>query len=187
MLIARLKKETNIVEYLIYMFQIEDIIRSFQFDLTTINENIVQQFDQPDEVKEEIKAWYQALIKEMKDEGCEKKGHINRLRQVINGLQVLHQTLLTTIQDKQYQSLFDEAKPALDELIKRSGGVGASNEVEIALNGVYGLLVLRLKKQTVASSTEEDLSKVSNLLAHLAHQYQQMKVGNLKLPQEKSN
>lgn len=187
MLIARLKKETNIVEYLIYMFQIEDIIRSFQFDINRIDQNIVQQFDQPNEVKAEIKAWYLQLIKEMQEEGCEQKGHINQLRKIIDGLQVLHQTLLTTIQDKKYQTLFDDAKPILDELIKRSGGVGARNEIELALNGVYGLLVLRLKKQTIASATEEDLSKVSALLAQLAHQYQQMKIGNLRLPQEKSN
>jgi len=47
MLISREKRRSNIVEYLLYMYQIEDIIRSFQFDITQIDANVVQRFDQP--------------------------------------------------------------------------------------------------------------------------------------------
>lgn len=187
MLIAKLKKETNIVEYLIYMFQIEDIIRSFNFDLNKIDEAVVQKFEQPKKVKDQIRAWYEQLIKDMQTQGIEQTGHLEELKSTMQGLDILHQTLLTTIQDKQYQELFETAKPALADLVRKSGGKHHDNEVEIALNGIYGLLVLRLKQQRVASSTEEELGKVSAMLARLAHQYQQMKMGKLSLSQEKFN
>lgn len=187
MLIAKLKKETNIVEYLIYMFQIEDIIRSFDFDMEKIDTAIVQKFDQSEEVKVQIKKWYQELVNDMRSEGIEKTGHLKELKSIIKGLDVLHQTLLTTIQDQNYQELYESAKSALAELVRKSGGKTHDSEIEIALNGIYGLLVLRLRQQPVAASTEEELSKVSALLARLAHQYQQMKMGKLSLSEEKFN
>ncbi len=64
MLIARLKKDTNIVEYIIYMFQIEDILRSVQFDESKLEQYIISQFDQNEEVLNEIRDWYKAIILE---------------------------------------------------------------------------------------------------------------------------
>ena len=176
MLIARLKKETNIVEYVLYMFQIEDIIRSFQFNFELIDQHIIQQFDQTEAVKKEIKSWYLELIQSMKSENIEKTGHLKSLNETISGLDVLHKTLLTTIQDKKYQELYDQAKSPMQELVRKSGGKGTSHEVEIALNGLYGLLVLRLKKETVSNQTQEEMAKISALLAHLNFQYFQIKM-----------
>jgi hypothetical protein len=187
MLIASLKKETNIVEYVLYMYQIEDIIRSFQFNLDLIDQHIIQKFDQDEEGKGKIRAWYIALIRSMKTEGIEKMGHLGELKETINGLNVLHQTLLTTIQDKKYQEMYEAVKSPMQELVKRSGAKGASNEIEIALNGLYGLLVLRLKKKEIGSQTQEEMAKISTLLAHLNHQFFQMKMGKLSLTEEKQN
>lgn len=187
MLIARVKKETNIVEYLLYMFQIEDIIRSLKFDIDQIDRLIVQEYDQPEKVKQEVKAWYQELIREMQSEAILQSGHLKRLTEIIDGLYVLHQTLLTTIQDKKYQKFYEMAKTPLKELVQRSGGKSFTNEIEIALNGMYGLLVLRLKKENISEETNTEMVKISQMLAHLAHQYQQMKMGKLNLSDEKNN
>ena len=88
MLIAKLKKETNIVEYILYMYQIEDIIRSFQFDLKLIDQHIVQQFDQNETVKAEIKDWYAGMINGMKFQEIEKTGHLNDLKETIHTILV---------------------------------------------------------------------------------------------------
>ena len=181
MLIAKLKKETNIIEYVLYMFQIEDIIRSLKFNLELIYQHIVQQLEQSDEVKLQIKRWYAGLIEQMKSQGIEKAGHLESLKETISGLNVLHTTLLTTIQDKKYQEMYEEVKTAMQELVKRSGSRGTNNEIEIALNGLYGLLVLRLKKENVGAETAEEMAKISTMLAHLNYQYFQMKMGKLSL------
>ena len=77
MLIAEEKKKTNIAEYILYMWQIEDIIRSSKFDLEQINTNIISKFDAPSEVKYDMKLWYRNLIEQMMKEGISEKGHLS--------------------------------------------------------------------------------------------------------------
>jgi hypothetical protein len=187
MLIAKEKKESNIFEYLLYMYQIEDIIRSFQFNLTMIDASIVQQFEQSEAVKMQIKDWYAGLIEQMKTQSIEQKGHLASLKVIIADLQGLHQLLLTTYQDQEYLKLYDAAKPELKALVLKSGGQNLSNEVDVALHGVYGLLVLRLKRQTISEQTEVAMSKITSFLAHLANRYHQRKDGKLKFSEEKKN
>ena len=186
MLIARIKKETNIAEYIIYMWQIEDIIRSYQFDHQKIEKEIVSQFEQSDKVKQEISNWYKNLILDMKEQGIEKSGHLQELTEIVRGMNVLHNTLLTTIQDKKYQGFYDEAKPSIDELVKRLKG-DFQNEIQASLNALYGLLLLRLKGEKISASTNEAMEAISRMLAHLAFQYNQMKMGKLDISVEKRN
>ncbi|MEQ8907626.1 MAG: DUF4924 family protein [Vicingaceae bacterium] len=187
MLIARVKKETNIVEYVLYMYQIEDIIRSFQFDFKAIERSIISQYDQKDEVKLEIKQWYASLIQQMKEQGIEKDGHLAFLNETVKGLQVLHKSLLTAFQDDEYKKLYDAAKPALEDLMRKSEDKLKGDEMAAALNGLYGLLVLRLKKQKIAAETEQAMGDISKLMARLAQQYNEMKMGKLRFPDEQNN
>ena len=63
MIIAKQKRKENIAEYLLYMWQVEDLIRANHFDIDSIRRTVISQYDQPDEVKEEIARWYEELIK----------------------------------------------------------------------------------------------------------------------------
>ncbi len=47
MLIAREKRKTNIAEYILYMWEIEDLIRANGFDIDKIDRNIIRRFVQP--------------------------------------------------------------------------------------------------------------------------------------------
>jgi hypothetical protein len=187
MLIARVKKETNIIEYVLYMYQIEDIIRSFQFDLEKIDRAIVQEYDQSVKVKTEIKAWYADLIEKMQAENIQKTGHLEELSEIVNGLNVLHRSLLTTFQDKEYQQLYEQAANVLNDLKQKSDPTLKANEIAVCINGLYGLLVLRLKKQPIAEGTKIAMEHISKLMAKLAHQYNQMKMGKLQFPETLNN
>ena len=44
MFIAKQKRKENIAEYLLYMWQVEDIIRSMNCDIRLIDSNIVSQY-----------------------------------------------------------------------------------------------------------------------------------------------
>ncbi len=181
MLIAQEKKKTNIVEYLLYMYQIEDIIRSLNLEIALIEKHIVNQFDQPEKVKLEIKAWYEKLIQELRDEEKEGSGHLNRLIKEVNELQAFHSKLLTIYQDEEYKSLYQKAKPILVELVKKSAGANLINEIDVALNGIYGLLVLKLKGSSISESTSEAMLNISRLLAHLSFQFHKSRRGELDL------
>lgn len=187
MLIAQSKKESNIVEYLIYMYQIEDIIRSFQFDLSAIELNIISKYDQSPEVKEKIKSWYELLIAKMQNQQIERKGHLQELQVTIEELQHLHQQLLTTYQIELYVKLYEAAKPALKEIAVKSGSQKLKNEIDVALHAIYGLLVLRLKQEEIGKETQKAMQSISQFLAHLANYYKQVKEGKLKIPKSKNN
>jgi len=180
MLIAQLKKETNIAEYIIYMWQIEDIIRSYKFDLDRIEKEVVETYPQPDHVKVQIKQWYAELIDMMIEEGIQQSGHLSYINTDIKGLGILHQTLLTTIQDKQYKELYEAAKEHIAGLMQKSDGK-YMNEMEACLNGLYGLLLLRLKGMNISEGTKASMASISALLAHLVMQYNNMKMGKLSL------
>ena len=122
MLIAREKKKTNIAEYNIYMWQIEDIIRSNQFDLTQITDSIISRFDASTEVQYEMKFWYQNLIESMMKEGISDKGHLSETMKYVEELNNLHNSLLTTIQDAKYQETYIAAKGNINNFMIKSGG-----------------------------------------------------------------
>ena len=74
MIIARRKRKENIAEYLLYMWQVEDLIRANNFDMDSIRRTVVDRYDQPDDIKEEIAKWYEELIEMMRSEGVMEKG-----------------------------------------------------------------------------------------------------------------
>ena len=49
MIIASQKKKENIAEYLLYMWQIEDIIRAYGLDIDQIQKHIINSYYFPEE------------------------------------------------------------------------------------------------------------------------------------------
>ncbi len=181
MLIAQAKRKENIIEYLLYMYQIEDIIRSLGMDMDRIKEVIVDGFDQPEEVKKQIYQWYIDLTESLIREGKSRSGHLDLLIKEVEDVQAFHTKLLTIYQDKKYQKIYEAAKPILKELVMRSGGKKLINEIDVAINGVYGYLVLKLKKVEISEATQSGISKVKDMLAYLALQYRLKEEGKLPL------
>ena len=67
MYIASAKRKENIAEYLLYMWQIEDIIRANNLDIDKIKSNIIDKFDLNDDQRKELTEWYESLIDMMCD------------------------------------------------------------------------------------------------------------------------
>ena len=55
MIIASQKKKENIAEYLLYMWQIEDIIRAYGLDIDQIQKHIIDSYDLPEEQKKSMR------------------------------------------------------------------------------------------------------------------------------------
>ena len=62
MIIAEQKRKENIAEYLIYMYQVEDMIRANQLDLDSIEQSLISKFEVSYEVKREMREWYKKII-----------------------------------------------------------------------------------------------------------------------------
>ena len=90
MFIAQKLKQTNIAEYLIYMWQIEDIIRAAGCDIDKLKSSFISQYQIDEEEKAKLTQWYDDLIGMMRVEGVMEKGHLQINKNVI----ILHQIKL---------------------------------------------------------------------------------------------
>lgn len=74
MKIAQQLKEKNIAEYLIYMWQVEDLLRANGCDIDRIRQNIILRY--PEEERPALEEWYGNLADMMRAEGVTEKGHL---------------------------------------------------------------------------------------------------------------
>lgn len=179
MIIAKAKKRENIAEYVLYMWQIEDLIRAHNFDIEKISENIIDKFDQPQPVKNEIRNWYEGLIDLFKEEGIENTGHLQFVQNTVNELNELHMHLLKSPEHLDYIDVYKQARDGIIELTNKSKGK-VENEIEACFNGLYGILVLRLQQKTISPSTAEAMGQISKLMALLSRKYKLYEEGNIE-------
>jgi hypothetical protein len=83
-------KEESLVAYLLYMWQVEDIIRANGLDADKIDENYVSRFNLDLQQRAEVKQWYSDLAEMMRSENVAEKGHLQINRNIIILLTDLH-------------------------------------------------------------------------------------------------
>lgn len=175
MIIAEQKRKENIAEYLLYMYQVEDMIRANKLDLDGIERTLISKFEVPYEVKRDMREWYKNLIAMMRDEHKEKSGHLNILETTADQLNEMHQQLLNQGIDSVYKETYHRARPHLEALRMRSGH-STESDIQVALNGLYGLLILKLKKTMITQETSDAFDTIRELVAELSSRYME---GNL--------
>ena len=167
MIIARQKRKENIAEYLLYMWQVEDLIRANKFDMDSINRTVIAQ-------------WYEELIEMMRSEGVMEKGHIQLNKNVIITLTDLHLRLLKSPKEMVYSAAYYKTLPYIVQLRAKSGGEDLP-ELETCFAAVYGYLLLRMQGKEVSAETLEGIKQISSFLALLAEKYREDMKGELKL------
>ncbi|WP_270738481.1 DUF4924 family protein [Coprobacter fastidiosus] len=180
MIIASQKRKENIAEYLLYMWQIEDIIRAYKLDIDTIDEQIVSKYNVPDDKKKEIREWYESLIDMMRREGVVESGHLQLNKNVIIDLTDLHLALLKSPKEPFYGATFFKTLPYIVELRAKTGDESVG-EIETCFNALYGILMLRLQKKEISEQTQAAMKQISTFLALLSEKYKQEKAGDLEL------
>lgn len=170
MIIAAQKKKENIVEYIIYMMQIQDIIRALEFDINKIEDNLIIQYKVPEKEKQKIKEWYSNLIISMKEEKIAKAGNLNFINQLMDDLNKLHLKKVSENDDMQYIDAYNWAKNNILEY-KEKAKLSSNNEIEICIHALYSLILLRLKKAKINTETSSAMQTFSNFMALLAAHY----------------
>ena len=170
MIIAQQKQKENIAEYILYMYQVEDMIRANKLNLEGIEETLINRFEVEYEVKREMREWYKTLIAMMRDEKKEVSGHLNILNSTVEQLSELHHKILDEGVDTGYKETHNKDKPHLEALRMRSGHVRES-DIQVAFNGLYGLLILKLKKTPITEETSKAFDTIRELVAELSSRY----------------
>ncbi|PKQ65658.1 DUF4924 domain-containing protein [Labilibaculum filiforme] len=171
MIIAQEKKKTNLAEYILYMWQVEDIIRAYQFNIDTINENIIKQFNQPEATQKEIRDWYENLIEMMKIEKVQEMGHLQILKNNVNELYDFHVFLLTKGKDAAYNNHYQRALGNINEFREKSKATQENNDIEVCLTALYGILMLKLQGKEISKDTIAAITTFSQMISELTAKY----------------
>ena len=171
MIIASQKRKENIAEYLLYMWQIEDIIRANGLDLDKIKANVIDRHTElTDEQRRQMEEWYESLVDMMHREGVEKSGHLQLNKNVIVQLVQLHDALLKDPRFGEYTKRFYASLPFIVELRSKAGD-DPKGEIETCFNALYGMLMLRLRGAEVTPDTQAAVSQISQFIALLSHYF----------------
>lgn len=166
--LAESKKRNNISEYIIHMYQTEDLIRIYDFDMEKVDEYVIKHI--PMEDKEPLKKWYREVASKMKKEGIEEKGHLDEVQDIVSELITIKKELLEI--DDNFKKIYKESKPHIDESLKYAQGQ-IESEVQACLNGVYGLLLLRMNGRSVDDSIMTSVNAFGDVLSYLSYKYKQ--------------
>ncbi len=169
MIIATQKKKENIVEYILYMWHIEDLLRANDLNMEQVKTNILSRFEQPGDVLQQMTQWYQSLIDQMKGEEIEASGHLGFLVEQVHQLNDLHLTLINDLNEPQYREAYYMAQPYIAELKKKSAP--GATEMEVCLNALYMLMMMRIKGIAPSAETTAAIETFSHMLALLSVKY----------------
>ncbi len=171
--VAENKKKHNIGEYIIYMYQMEDLIRSYNFNIDEIRQYVISHYPISEEEKAEVTHWFNRLISQMKKEGIQNKGHLSNLRREVDVLAQIHWDLLKT--DGEYFKIYQEAKPHVIDFVMAAEGQDLGHEIQICLNGIYGLLLSRLTGKKVQEELQASAEAFGAVLSYLSLVYKERK------------
>lgn len=169
MFIAKSIREKSVVEYLLYMWQMEDLIRAYGCSLTRIRREYIDRFDYTDQQKDEEEDWFGDLIRMMNQEGKREKGHLAINEVLLQDLGDLHVRLLQSTRFPYYSADYYRVLPFIVEL--RQKGDKEIGEVETCLNALYGVMLLRMRQKPISPETAHAIKAITTFLGMLSDYY----------------
>lgn len=173
-----LNKKENIVAYILYMWQVEDLIRACQCDKEKVEELLLSKYTTQDYDKEDLRQWYFERIDMMLSEGVQEKGHLQINRIAVMELETLHNTLLKSENEYIYTSLHYQILPAIIQLKGLTPSENNISEIELCLNAIYGYTTMKMKGTEISAETQKSIQQISNFLSMLSLKYKEYKDNN---------
>lgn len=170
MIVAQKLRTQNISAYIIYMFQVEDIIRAYGLDLDRICNEYLTKFQYTKEQIDDQRDWYAGLIRMMQEEGVQENGHVQVVKNTLLLMYDRHQELLANPKQPFYSAAYYKALPYIVEL--RSKGMNKEkNEIENCVDALYGATLLKIQGCELTDETKQALQPISHLLELLSKLY----------------
>lgn len=169
MLIANQLKKKNRAEYLLYMWQVEDIIRAYHCDIDELKQHYLLRFNVDNDTRHQMETWYGNLCSMMQEEGLKKAGHLQINKICIQQLNELHLQLLQSTKFPYYRSAYYKILPYIVELRRKNAK--EETELQTCFDALYGVMLLHLQKKNVSPETEKATKDISTFLGMLSDYY----------------
>lgn len=165
MFTAQKTRKENIAEYILYLWQLEDLLRALQFSPEAIYSQLVQPSGLTEAQKQETFLWYMDIVNLLREEGKEQQGHLEHTMHLIADLDNLHKQLLVLPVGAKYRRLYSYVAPELPKMKAKLKHPDIS-DVELFFRALYSVVLLRIqsagKKHSKGSSTEEDTATTNS-------------------------
>lgn len=163
-------KQENIAEYLLFMWQTEDLLRACNLDIDQVQRSVINSSCPSEEERAKVRDWYEGLILMMKAEGAQQEGHLQINKNLIIDLTDVHLRLLKDPKESEYIRRYYNTLPHIVALRAKSGEKHVS-ELETCFTALYGYLLLKLQKRKISGETQAAVAQITSLLRLLSKKY----------------
>ncbi len=183
--IALSKRKENIAEYILYLWQLEDLLRALQFSPEAVYSTLIAPRKELDEQqKSAFLIWYMDIANLLRQEGKEEKGHLEHTLHLIRDLHDLHLQLLKLPIGAHYRATFARLEPELPRLRAIIGNPGMS-DTELCFRALYAAMLYRIKGEGGRSAVTDTIEYISPVVAELAALHGKVERGEADLYKEK--
>ncbi len=180
--IAQTKRRENIAEYILYLWQLEDLLRALQFSPEAIYSQLVAPRDIPEEGKNNFLIWYMEIGNLLRQEGKEQIGHLDHTLHLIGDLHNLHLQLMELPVGAHYRTTFARLAPELPRLRLVLGKEAAEmSDTELSFRALYAAMLYRIKGEGEKSPVGDVIALISPVIGELAALYGKVERGEIDL------
>ena len=170
MIIADKLSKANRAEFILYLWQVEDLLRAFQLDFERVKSEYLVRFDLDETKRSETEKWYENLCTMLREEGLQQGGHLQINKNILADLEDFHLRLLASQKFPYYREMYHRVLSYIVE-VRAKGENANATELETCFNTLYGLLLLKLQKKDISTETLQAARHISNMLGTLSDYY----------------
>ena len=178
--IAQAKRKENIAEYILYLWQVEDLLRALQFSPEAIYSQLIATRSIPEEQRHVYLLWYMDIVNLLHEEGKEQKGHLQHTLHLISDLHDLHLQLLRLPAGERYRSVWARLQPVLPPL-RLVLADGDMSDTELCFRALYAAMLYRIKGEGGKGAVADTVEYISPVIAELASMYRKVERGEIDL------
>ena len=183
MFVSRELRKKNIAEYLLYMWQVEDLLRANELSMEKVRATLVQPYGLEGDAAVELYQWYENLIEMMRLEDVKEKGHLQINKNIIINLTDLHLSLLKSPKVPFYSAAYYKALPFIVEFRTKSEGRDKT-ELENCFDALYMTWLMKLQKREMNEETLKATSEIGKFISMLSLYFKEEEEGRLDLDSE---
>lgn len=163
MFIAQKLRKQSTSAYLIYMYQVEDLVRAYALDAERIAAEYLPRFDYDADQLRQATEWYAALCRMMREEGKQQGGHLQVVQNTLDLLEDRHRELLAGSDKHLYNAAYYKALPFIVEL-RSQGNNRDKSEMENCIDALYGATLLGMQGKELSAGTKAALGPITQLV-----------------------
>ncbi len=179
--IAQSKRKENIAEYILYLWQLEDLLRALQFSPEAIYSQLVAPREVDEEQKHIYLLWYMDIVNLLRKEGKEETGHLEHTLHLIADMHNLHLQLMHHPIGEHYRKTFAALMPQLPRL-RQMVQKEEISDTEIAFRALYATMLYHIKGGDKGGEAIKDtIELISPVVGELAAMYGKVERGEVDL------